>query len=318
MASPRRWFFPLVLLLILVVAERTTAVYLNSSGQVGLRTAFESTRVETAVLPTQIPLAPGEVVEQAGVVLSKGLNVRLGAGNAFGVITAVKQGTKLELLGQDPSGHWLKVVLPTGEKGWVGASFVARSNVVVQLPVVVSDVVLVTATNEVVIAMVAETAVSSPTATRAPIIIATVEPSPTAAIEPTAAATQVPTETPVPTNTATALPTSTATVLPTNTATALPTSTATTAPAAASTNTVIAAALAADERAEAETAVVPPTATPAAVAQLVEPTVPAPHSSTFTPPSDGFPVIKIIGTVFLIIAFLFTIVIFIRLNQRRI
>ncbi|MEZ4512582.1 MAG: SH3 domain-containing protein [Chloroflexota bacterium] len=294
------------------------AVHLSSPEQVGLRTGLKPTREETAVLPTLFPLAPGEVVEQVGVVLSKGLNVRLGAGNAFGVITAVKQGTELQLLGQDQSGRWLKVALPTGEKGWVSASFVSRPDAAVKLPVVVSEVVLVTATKEIVIAMAEETAVSLPTATPVPIIIAAVEPSPTSMMPPTAtlAPTQVPTDTPAPTSTAAALPTNT--VVPTSTATALPTSTATTAPTVAPTNTVVAEEVAEDVAGSvaAETAVLPPTATPAAIAQLAEPAVP--QLSTFTPPSDGFPAIKIIGTVSLIIAFLFTIVIFIRLNQRRI
>lgn len=313
----RRWFFPLLLLFILAVASRTMAVQGNPSPPIGLRTVVEPTRAETAVLPTQASLSPGEAVDQRGTVIPRGLNVRLGAGSEFGVIAAVKQGTELELLGQDQTGRWLKVGLPTGEKGWVGASFVARPDAAVRLPVVVNEQVLVTATQPSVVPAVG-------TATSVPIVIATAE------SDKVATATSAPAQVLSPTSTATqtALPTNTATVAPTNTvaATATPAATATTAATQTSvptstatvapTNT--ATAVATNAVVGEETAVVPPTATPLAIAQAIDPTIPTAAPSDFTPPSDSFSIIKVFGTVFLVIAFLFTIIIFLRLNQRRI
>ena len=57
------------------------------------------------------------------VVVSSALNVRAGPSTAFPILTTVKQGTQLKVLGQNASGAWLLVLTPTGVEGWVARGY---------------------------------------------------------------------------------------------------------------------------------------------------------------------------------------------------
>jgi uncharacterized protein YgiM (DUF1202 family) len=56
------------------------------------------------------------------VVTGTFANVRSGAGNEFPIVTTVKEGDKLVLLGE--SGEWFNVRLENGQGGWINSRFV--------------------------------------------------------------------------------------------------------------------------------------------------------------------------------------------------
>jgi uncharacterized protein YgiM (DUF1202 family) len=49
-------------------------------------------------------------------------NIRSGAGNNFSIVTTVKQGDNLVLLGE--YGEWFNVRLENGQEGWIDNRFV--------------------------------------------------------------------------------------------------------------------------------------------------------------------------------------------------
>ncbi len=67
--------------------------------------------------PTAIPSAP------VATVVSNALNVRGGPSTAFSVITSVRRGTNLAVMGQNTSGAWLFVRLDSNVEGWVARAY---------------------------------------------------------------------------------------------------------------------------------------------------------------------------------------------------
>lgn len=55
------------------------------------------------------------------VVTGSSANIRAGAGNEFPIVTKVKQGDKLILLGEN--GEWFNVRLQNNQEGWIGSMF---------------------------------------------------------------------------------------------------------------------------------------------------------------------------------------------------
>jgi hypothetical protein len=68
-------------------------------------------------LPTGPTQAPNIVI-----VTGTFANIRSGAGDEFPIVTAVRRGDKLILLGE--SGEWLNVRLENGQEGWINCRFV--------------------------------------------------------------------------------------------------------------------------------------------------------------------------------------------------
>ena len=68
--------------------------------------------------PTPTP-QPSDIA----LVVSSALNVRSGPSTIFPVITTVRQGTPLRVLGQNRSGAWLSVRIPSGTEGWVARGY---------------------------------------------------------------------------------------------------------------------------------------------------------------------------------------------------
>jgi uncharacterized protein YgiM (DUF1202 family) len=69
---------------------------------------------------TTEPITPSSVINV--VVTGTSANIRSGAGNEFPIITTVKQGDKLILLGE--YGEWLNIRLENGQDGWINNRFV--------------------------------------------------------------------------------------------------------------------------------------------------------------------------------------------------
>ncbi len=77
--------------------------------------------------PTPLPNAtatatPSRPADLA-IVVSSGLNVRSGPSTVFPVITTVKHGDQLTVLGQNKHGTWLLVIIPNGTQGWVARAY---------------------------------------------------------------------------------------------------------------------------------------------------------------------------------------------------
>lgn len=69
----------------------------------------------TRLTPTPTPATP--VAE----VIVASLNVRQGPGLAYPVIGTARAGDRFTVIGLDPSGQWLQLVLDQGEPGWISA-----------------------------------------------------------------------------------------------------------------------------------------------------------------------------------------------------
>jgi uncharacterized protein YgiM (DUF1202 family) len=95
-------------------------------------TALVVTESPAAVAPTTLPTSlptplPPPVVEATvptAIIQPAQMNVRSGPGTGFSVVAGVTGGTALEISGAVPTGDWYRVVLASGEIGWVFASLV--------------------------------------------------------------------------------------------------------------------------------------------------------------------------------------------------
>jgi uncharacterized protein YraI len=72
----------------------------------------------TPAAPTQTPM-PANV----GVVTTDYLNMRAGPSVDYPVVSALPNGTSFTVTGQNDAGDWLRVVVSTGEEGWLYRSF---------------------------------------------------------------------------------------------------------------------------------------------------------------------------------------------------
>jgi uncharacterized protein YraI len=81
------------------------------------------------------PQPPANVTPSA-VVTTGALNVRSGPGPNFSILTVVRQGEQLALLGRNSTGSWVKVRTASNVEGWVNASYIQTNVPVSSLPVV--------------------------------------------------------------------------------------------------------------------------------------------------------------------------------------
>jgi len=66
---------------------------------------------------TSTPVTPSMGAEKIVTVTWTFANIRLGAGNEYPVVTTVKQGDKLTVIGE--SGEWFNVQVEGGQQGWI-------------------------------------------------------------------------------------------------------------------------------------------------------------------------------------------------------
>ena len=66
---------------------------------------------------TSVPVTPSLGTANIVTVTWTFANIRSGAGDSYSVVTTVKQGDKLTLIGE--SGVWLNVRLENGQEGWI-------------------------------------------------------------------------------------------------------------------------------------------------------------------------------------------------------
>ncbi len=87
--------------------------------KVGLPPKAEAIPPEKPMTPIQATPAPEK---NKITIIGTFANVRSGAGDEFSIVTIVKQGEKLILLGE--YGEWYHVRLENGQEGWVKSRFV--------------------------------------------------------------------------------------------------------------------------------------------------------------------------------------------------
>jgi uncharacterized protein YgiM (DUF1202 family) len=90
-----------------------------SAPKVDLTPKPEAIPPEKLIKSTPITSPPGK---NKIAVTGTSANIRSGAGNEFSIITIVKQGDKLILLGE--YGDWYHVRLENGQEGWINNRFV--------------------------------------------------------------------------------------------------------------------------------------------------------------------------------------------------
>ena len=78
-------------------------------------------KVQTIIPPTASPVTPSPAANTVAVT-GTFANIRSGAGNEFSIVSTVKQGDKLILLGE--YGEWFNVRLENGLEGWINNRFV--------------------------------------------------------------------------------------------------------------------------------------------------------------------------------------------------
>jgi uncharacterized protein YgiM (DUF1202 family) len=80
-------------------------------------------------------VTPGATPSATATIQTWALNVRTGPGVNFGIVTAVRQGQQVTLLGRNATATWVQVRLATGQTGWVNAHFIQPSVGIGTLPV---------------------------------------------------------------------------------------------------------------------------------------------------------------------------------------
>ncbi|NDJ60876.1 MAG: SH3 domain-containing protein [Chloroflexi bacterium] len=74
-------------------------------------------------------------ISGSGIITAGSLNVRQGPGTAFRVITNVRSGQLVRLIGRTNNFTWLLVQVPDGRTGWVSATYVLPTISLNSLPV---------------------------------------------------------------------------------------------------------------------------------------------------------------------------------------
>lgn len=77
-------------------------------------------------MPQPAAQSPSDRVTGSVRVTASTLNVRATASTSADVVSRVRRGTRLDVLGEE--GSWLKVRLSSGEVGWVSAQHVSRGD----------------------------------------------------------------------------------------------------------------------------------------------------------------------------------------------
>ena len=93
-----------------------------------------------APLPTATPRSVATlIVPMRARIIGDGLQVRVGPGIAYEVMASLAEGDEVNVVGRDEMGDWVKVVLDSGEEGWVTSGFVDVEGNLKAVPVVTPE-----------------------------------------------------------------------------------------------------------------------------------------------------------------------------------
>jgi N-acetylmuramoyl-L-alanine amidase len=97
---------------------------------------------ETATAtPTPKPVIKVAAPKKQATVNTDTLNMRAGPSTQHQVTGTVKRGDRLEILGKNRAGDWLKVAAPGGTEAWVFAQLVTTDVDLDDVPVTVAPTV---------------------------------------------------------------------------------------------------------------------------------------------------------------------------------
>jgi uncharacterized protein YgiM (DUF1202 family) len=87
------------------------------------------------VAPAFAAAPPAAQATPTAYVNTGALNVRTGPGSGYGVIAVIYYGQSMVMLTRSSGGNWVRVRLPNGLEGWVGAPAIQPSVAVNTLPI---------------------------------------------------------------------------------------------------------------------------------------------------------------------------------------
>ena len=90
--------------------------------------------IQSSVPLSSLPVTGG--IESFAVVGTGALNVRSGPGTAYNVLTSIRYGDGMNLLGRSADGVWVQVSLPNGMEGWVNRFYILSNVPISSLPLV--------------------------------------------------------------------------------------------------------------------------------------------------------------------------------------
>ncbi len=90
-----------------------------------LQTSYQIANLPLASGLTPTPVSSGPTATVSYAVYA--LNVRSGPGITFAPITAIIQGQRVNLIGRNAAGTWIKVQLADGRQGWSSATYLVSS-----------------------------------------------------------------------------------------------------------------------------------------------------------------------------------------------
>jgi uncharacterized protein YraI len=120
---------------ILLIGRNETGSWVQvkaAEGQVGW---VNASLVQTTVPVSSLPVFESPPPQPSGVVKAGALNVRVGPGLAFEVVTVLQQGESVSITGRNASGSWVQVKSYNGTAGWVNASYLEINVPVATLPI---------------------------------------------------------------------------------------------------------------------------------------------------------------------------------------
>ena len=110
----------------------------GSKAWISAKTYYLQTSIPVASMPVwqgTLPTTPTPTPGSGTITNAYYVNLRMGPGVSFSVITAVPAGTNVTLLGRNSSTTWLKMRLPSGTQGWMNAYYVSNKAAFASLPV---------------------------------------------------------------------------------------------------------------------------------------------------------------------------------------
>lgn len=82
-----------------------------------------------------LPLAAVPELTPTAVITTGALNMRMGPGVQYGVVTAVSQGQTVTLLARNSGSSWVKVQTAGGQQGWISTAYIQANTAVSALPI---------------------------------------------------------------------------------------------------------------------------------------------------------------------------------------
>lgn len=94
--------------------------------------------IDSLFEPQQMQIASTTTTPDVeGIVMVAGLNLRHGPGIDYAVVTILSRGTQFTVISRDEDGQWLRIILDSGQSGWVNANsnFVETSAALEDIPI---------------------------------------------------------------------------------------------------------------------------------------------------------------------------------------